>query len=133
MTTQVEETGSGYKAGKNYRDLLVWQKAIDLTLKTYSLTKAFPKEEMYGLTQQMRRAAVSVPANIAEGQGRDGKKEFYHFLGIASGSLSELQTHMILAEKLGFSTAPEIQAMLISSEEVAMLLNGLRRSLETAF
>ena len=87
---------------KGHRDLLIWQEAMNLAKDVYARTGSFPREEMYGLTSQMRRAAVSVPSNIAEGAGRSSDKEFRQFLMIARGSLSELETQVILAQELGF-------------------------------
>jgi four helix bundle protein len=87
---------------QSHRDLIAWQKAMDLVVETYTVSRDFPKEELYGLTSQMRRAAMSVPANIAEGQGRRLSGEFIHFLGNARGSLLELDTHLEIALRLGY-------------------------------
>jgi four helix bundle protein len=87
---------------RNHRDLVAWQQAVDLVVVVYQSTKDFPKSELYGLTSQMRRAAVSVPANIAEGAARTGRPELLRFLSIAQGSLSELDTHIEVAHRLGF-------------------------------
>jgi len=89
---------------KSYRELLVWQKAIELTVLVYRLTEVFPKREVYGLAAQLRRAAVSIPSNIAEGYGRGSRKEYLQFLSIAQGSLKELETQIILAQRLTYST-----------------------------
>ena len=86
----------------DYKDLIVWQKAIDLATWIYSLTSRFPKEELYGIVSQMRRAAVSIPSNIAEGQSRQHKSEFIQFLSIAKGSLSELETQLIISGRLKY-------------------------------
>ena len=86
----------------SYRDLIVWQKSMDLAKQIYFITKDFPKEEVYGLTSQIRRCAVSIPSNIAEGKGRGGDKEFVRFLQISLGSLYELQTQIELAKEFGF-------------------------------
>jgi len=91
--------------GKSYRDLVVWQKAMDLVTAIYRITAQFPREEMYGLTSQLRRAAVSIPSNIAEGQGRHGVLEFRHFLRQSCGSLMELETQTLIAERLGYIPA----------------------------
>jgi four helix bundle protein len=88
--------------GQTYRDLVVWQKAMELVTEIYKATERFPKEEIYGLTSQLRRAAISVPSNIAEGQGRLTKKEFHHFLGYARGSLLEMETQLLIAQNLGY-------------------------------
>ena len=88
--------------GKNYSDLLAWQKAVDLVCDVYADTSSFPPDERFGLTSQVRRASVSIAANIAEGQGRASRNEFVHFLSIAHGSLRELETHIIIANRLRF-------------------------------
>ena len=87
-----------------YRDLKVWQAAMRLTVEVYRLSEQFPKHETYGLTSQLQRSAVSLPSNIAEGHGRNSPKEFNHFLGIALGSLAELETQLILAQHLNYLT-----------------------------
>ncbi|MCX7649706.1 MAG: four helix bundle protein [Flavobacteriales bacterium] len=102
---------------------------MDLVRQIYQHTSFFPKEEMFGLTSQMRRAAVSIPANIAEGQARNSTKQFLQFLGIAKGSLAELTTLTILSESLGFLTKENSAPLLQSCEEVAKMLNGLQKSL----
>lgn len=110
---------------KDYRDLIVWQKAMVLVREVYAATNQFPKEEIFGLRMQIRRAAVSIPANIAEGHGRLTDLQFRHFLGTARGSLSELQTELDLAGELGFIHAETISPLSDMSCEVARLLNGL--------
>ena len=114
---------------RDYRDLTVWQKAIDLVTEVYRVTRSFPKEEMFGLTSQLRRAAVSVPSNIAEGQGRLRRGEFRQFLGMAKGSLAELDTQLLIARNLGYLGNPAPASERIA--EVARLLNGLLNSLST--
>ena len=116
-------------AVKNYRELIAWQKAMDLVELVYQETKTFPKEELYGLTSQIRRAAVSVPSNIAEGQARKSTAEFLNFLSIAQGSRAEMETQTILARRLGYVTNEMAQQICDQSEEVARLLNGLMNSL----
>ena len=112
---------------QHYRDLLVWQKAIALVTDIYRLTQGFPREELYGLTSQIRRAAVSIPSNIAEGQGRLTRGEFRQFLGQARGSYAELETQLIIAKNLGYwSQAGNLAENLA---EVGRLLNGLLTSL----
>lgn len=91
-----------------HKDLDVWKLGIDLVERTYSLTKSFPKEEIYGLTSQIRRSAVSISSNIAEGAARNSKKEFLQFLYISLGSLSELETQLIIAQRLGYLTGSEL-------------------------
>ena len=105
---------------KSYKDLIVWQKSIDLVTKIYKITENFPKEEIYALTNQMRRCAVSIPSNIAEGRGRGTRKDFAQFLRIASGSAAELETQLIISKEIYqkiefkevFSLLLEIQKML---------------------
>jgi four helix bundle protein len=114
---------------QSYKDLQVWQKAIALVTQIYTATRVFPKEEMFGLASQMRRAAVSIPSNIAEGQARLTRGEFRQFLGHAKGSLAELETQLIIAQNLGYLTEPD--TLLAQSSEVARMLNGLLNSLTT--
>ena len=116
---------------KSHRDLIVWQKAMDLVVAVYHASKNFPKEETYGLTGQMRRAAVSIPANIAEGQGRRLTKEFQQFLAHARGSLLELDTHLELSLRLHYLNAEQHAALHHKVNEVGRLLNGLLRSLNS--
>jgi four helix bundle protein len=111
--------------GQNYRDLIVWQRAMDLVEGVYRLTRDFPREEIYSLTSQMRRAAVSVPSNIAEGQGRGGKNEFARFLWIAHGSLRELETQLLIALRLGLAEQNDVQRHLEQASEVGRPLRGL--------
>ena len=115
---------------RGHKELIVWQKAMEMVTEIYRLTRDFPKEEMYGLVSQMRRAAVSIPSNIAEGQGRQSKGEFRQFLGIARGSYAELETQIEIAKNLGFLPTPNpIDERLA---EVGRLLNGLIKSLATS-
>ena len=116
-------------AGRSYKDLLVWQKAMNLVTNVYNLIKTFPKEEIYGLSGQLRRAIVSVPSNIAEGQGRDSVKEFIHYLSISYGSLMEVETQLQIAANLGYLKQVEVDKLLEQTAEVGRLLNGLSRSL----
>jgi four helix bundle protein len=108
-----------------YEDLKVWRRAMDLVLEVYRSTSSFPKQEIYGLTSQMRRAAVSVPSNIAEGKGRFSRKELLQFLFHARGSLLELQTQIAIGRELGFLAAAEGQKLTDLASEVGRLLNGL--------
>ncbi|MBK8473565.1 MAG: four helix bundle protein [Sphingobacteriales bacterium] len=110
---------------KNFQELIVWQKSMDLVKQIYQHTSSFPKEEIFGLTSQMRRAAVSIPANIAEGQARNTRGEFCQFLGIAKGSLAELQTLILLSTNLNYLTQENSSSLLMNCEEVAKMLNGL--------
>src|SRR5208337_1604967 len=107
---------------RSYRELIAWQKAVDLVTEIYSITREFPREEVYGLTSQMRRSAVSIPSNIAEGQGRATKGEFVQFLAHARGSLFELETQILISERLGY-LSPEIEKRLLAqSNEVGRIL-----------
>ena len=114
---------------RNYRDLIAWQRAMDLATTVYDLSAGFPLEERYGLTSQVRRAAVSIPSNIAEGQGRKSTKEFLHLLSIAHGSLRELETQVMLAQRLTFATKERADATLDVASEVGRLINGLYNAL----
>ena len=113
-----------------FRDLKCWQKAFDLTLSIYRATRAFPKEEIYGLTSQLRRAAVSVVSNIAEGKGRFSDKELLQFLGVAKGSLFEVETHLLLAEHLAYLNAEQAAELASYAGETGRLLNGLIKAFE---
>lgn len=112
-----------------YKDLKAWQKAMDLVTDIYATTKRFPWDEKDGLTSQMRRAAVSVPANIAEGQGRRYEGEFQHFLRTARGPLLELETLVQIATKLHYIQDPDSEHLLQSTAEVGRILNGLLASI----
>jgi four helix bundle protein len=115
---------------RSYRELLVWQKAIQLTVLVYQISKTFPREEIYGLTSQMRRCAVSIPSNIAEGAGRLNTPEYQHFLGIARGSHLELQTQLTIARQLGLGDAGQISIAEDLSEEVGRMIFATIRSLK---
>ena len=114
---------------RNFRDLVAWQKAMLLAREVYQTTRGFPKEEVYGLTSQMRRAAVSIASNIAEGQSRQSRGEFLRSIGHARGSLAELETQSILAADLGFLDTHSQEPLNDLICEVGRLLNGLRSSL----
>ncbi|HXL81162.1 MAG TPA: four helix bundle protein [Pyrinomonadaceae bacterium] len=116
---------------KSHRDLIVWQKSMDLVTAVYKLTDDFPKSELYGLTSQIRRCAASIPANIAEGQGRRLAGEFLQFLGNARGSLLELDTHLEIAVRLGMLNRELHSTLMEQLIEVRKLLNGLMRSIRT--
>jgi four helix bundle protein len=103
---------------------------MDLVAAIYRLTGSFPREEIYGLVSQMRRAAVSIPSNISEGQGRHGKAEFRHFLRQANGSLMELETQTLIAERLGYAAPESVASILRDSAEIGRVINGLLRSLQ---
>jgi four helix bundle protein len=115
-----------------YRDLEVWQKAMELAEHTYAVTKKFPRDERFGLTSQTQRAAVSIPANIAEGHARRSTKEYVHHLSIARGSLAELETHVILATRMNYISREEVAELWKSMQTTGRLLNGLMRKLSSA-
>jgi four helix bundle protein len=110
---------------RSYRDLIVWQKAISLAKSVYLLTASYPKDELYGLVSQMRRAAVSISANIAEGQARNTSGEFKQFLGIAKGSLAELDTLLVLSNAFGYVEPQQQSAIFDQVVEIAKMLNSL--------
>ena len=114
---------------KDYKDLIVWQKAMELAREIYKLARKLPKEEMYGLSNQIRRSAVSIPSNIAEGHSRNSRKEFIQFLSIAKGSKSELETQLILCRDLGYFEHEDIENCFILITEVGKMLNGLMKKL----
>jgi len=118
------------KIVQSYRDLVVWNKAMELVTEIYRVSQSFPKEELFGLMSQIRRAAVSVPSNIAEGHGKLSRKEYQHFLGHARGSLAEVETQMTIAQNLGYLNAEVVSRMLDLSGEVGRILNGLLASLK---
>jgi four helix bundle protein len=115
---------------ESYRQLKVWQLGMELSKDVYLLTENFPKREMYGLSSQVQRAAVSVPANLAEGHAKDSTKEFLRHISIAQGSLAETETHLLLAESLGYAKPDEIAKFLEKCGEERRMLSGLRRSLK---
>jgi len=115
---------------RNYADLIAWQRAMDLVEHVYTATSVMPASERFGLTSQIRRAAVSIPANIAEGQGRRTCGEFLNQLSAAHGSVREVETHAILAGRLKFLDASEVDALLERAAEVGRLVTGLANSLK---
>jgi four helix bundle protein len=115
---------------RTYRDLVVWQRAIDLVDVAYRLSRAFPPAERFGLTSQIRRAAVSIPSNIAEGHGREHLGEYLHHLSIANGSLMELETQVVIAGRMGYVTVEQQQGTLDLSGDVGRMLAGLIRALK---
>ncbi len=118
-------------AVKDFRDLLVWQKSMLLVKEIYVFTIDFPKHEVYGLTSQIRRSAISVPSNIAEGHGRESPKEFARFLRIARGSLSELQTQLYLSDNLDYIQTDQFNKLLEASDEIGRMLRGLQNTLDS--
>jgi four helix bundle protein len=115
---------------RSFRDLVVWQKAIQLSIVVYRLTQGFPREELYGLSSQMRRAAVSMPSNIAEGHGRLGTGEYRQFLGVARGSNYELQTQIEIARGLGYGNTDQLDELEGLSFEVGKMISGLLSALK---
>ena len=117
-------------AVKQYQDLIAWQKAIALVTEIYKASSSFPRDEMYGLTSQLRRAAVSVPSNVAEGQGRATSGEFIQFLGHARGSLFEVETQAIVAHNLSYLSDAQCETLTANISELGRILNGLITSLQ---
>jgi four helix bundle protein len=115
----------------NYKELNVWQKAIELVKEVYKLTDNFPNNEQFGLTSQIRRAAVSIPSNIAEGAGRRSNKEFEHFLSISLGSCFEVETQIIIGQELNFANPDNCDASVKLITEVQKMIRGLQKSLQT--
>jgi len=115
---------------RNYRELIVWQKAMDLVEMIYRASAQFPKEELYGLTGQIRRAAVSIASNIAEGQGRRTTRDFLHFLSISNGSLKETETQILIAERLHYISEQDRLQLMNLTTEVGRLNTGLVNALK---
>lgn len=114
----------------SYKDLIVWQKGMDLAELVYQLTAGYPKAELYSLTDQMRRAAVSIVSNIAEGKGRESKQEYLYFLAIAQGSLTELETQMLLSIRLKYLQETDASQALALCDEIGRMLNTMRTKLK---
>jgi len=115
--------------GTHYKELIVWQKSILLVKQIYCVTQTFPASEMYGLVNQMRRASVSIPSNIAEGQARKTSAEFGHFLSISRGSLAELETQMIIARDLSYMSQVQFDECVLLHDEVSRMLVALRANI----
>ncbi len=115
---------------QHFKDLIAWQKTMDRANAVYDVTDAFPKRETYSLTDQIRRAAVSIPSNIAEGQAHYSNREFLHFLRHSRGSLAELETQILIARKRNYLSEPQAAEILRSSDEVSRILSGLINSLK---
>ncbi|MFZ5447648.1 MAG: four helix bundle protein [Thermodesulfobacteriota bacterium] len=115
---------------RSYRDLDVWKLALDLVKDIYLMTGTFPQAELYGLTSQIRRAAVSIPSNIAEGQSRNSFKEFKQFLSIALGSLAEIETQLIIANEIGYLASAEIDKFLVRVDTIRKMIKALTHSLK---
>jgi four helix bundle protein len=111
--------------GQSYRDLIAWQRAMDFVMDVYRTSKGFPRDELYGLASQLRRAAVGIPTNIAEGQARFSANEFHYFLARARGSLVEVETQLMIAQKLDYFTPEHGKSLLEKSAELGKILNGL--------
>ena len=121
---------SGESGARNYRDLVAWQRAMDLVEVVYRLARRLPSDELYGLISQVRRAAASVPSNIAEGEGRNSPNDFARFLGYANGSLREVETQLFIAVRVNYLTTEDISAAINLAEETGRIINGLIRSLQ---
>jgi len=119
------------KLAENFKDLLVWQKGMSIARMVYELTRGFPSDERFGLISQMRRAAVSIPSNLAEGQARHTTGEFIQFISHSEGSLAELETQLRLSTGLGFCSEASTSPLLACMDEERKMLNGLRRKLVT--
>jgi four helix bundle protein len=115
---------------QSYRELIVWQKAMDLVEAVYLATLGFPRDEIYGLTAQIRRVAVSIPSNIAEGQGRSSTRDFLHFLAMSRGSAKEVETQVLIAERLKYITKQTSAELIAQITEVGRLISGLSNSLK---
>ena len=123
---------NGREKAKHYKELLVWQKGMSLAKSVYGLTARFPTDERFGLVSQMRRAAVSVPSNIAEGQARHGTREFLQFLSHASGSLAELETQLLLSMELEYCAKNDVEGIAGLISELQKMIAALRRTLENS-
>ncbi|MFN4179788.1 MAG: four helix bundle protein [Armatimonadota bacterium] len=126
----VEVKAVSVRVLKSYQDLEVWQVAMDVAEQCYNLTATFPKEELFGLTMQIRRAAASVAANIAEGYGRESRREYIQFLRIAQGSLKELETYLLLSLRIGITMEANVSPILADCERVGKMRHRLIRSLQ---
>jgi len=115
----------------SYREIKAWQKSIELVVDVYSCTRSFPREELYGLAGQLRRAAISVPSNIAEGKGRHTDKEFLLYLHHARGSAFEVETQIVIAGRLGYITKTDINRLVNSASEIARMLTGLIKAISS--
>jgi four helix bundle protein len=117
------------KKSRSYQDLRVWKAAVGVVKEIYQITQKFPQVEAYGLTSQIRRAAISIPSNIAEGQGRNSSKEFKQFLSISLGSLAELETQLIIAKEINYLEVKELRPLLMTLDEIRKMVRGLIDSL----
>ena len=117
--------------GRSYRDLVAWQKAMKFVTKIYLVTRDFPTSELYGLTNQLRRAAVSVPSNIAEGQARGFPKKFHHFLSMSRGSIAEIETQLSIAKALKYLPQETVDSLLIDADELGRIVSGLMGAIKS--
>ena len=117
---------------KSHKDLIVWQRGVELTLLIYRITKTFPKDELYGLTSQIRRASISIPANIAEGRVRGTRKDFVHFLTFSLGSVAELETHLFISKQLSFIKEVDYNKATALLIEIGKMLNAMISKLEAS-
>jgi four helix bundle protein len=117
-------------AVQSHKDLEVWQKAMGFVTTVYAITKQFPKEELYGLTSQIRRSAVSIPSNIAEGRSKRSTREFIRFVNIACGSAAELETQLMISHNLNYIASTELAPLINELSSIARMLNGLYSGLE---
>lgn len=115
----------------NFKDLIIWQKGMDIAEKCYFLTKLFPRDELYGMVQQIRRSAVSIPANIAEAYGRRYTTEYVRFINIAQGSINELETHLILSQRVGITNKKDIELIIYWLHEESRMINALIKKLKS--
>jgi four helix bundle protein len=116
---------------KCYRDLTVWQAGVDLVESVYHLVRKLPRSELFALSSQIKRAAISIPSNIAEGHARSSRKEFLHFLSISLGSLAELETQLFLAQRMRYITKDELASNLSKTEELGRMIRGLQKALKS--
>ncbi len=116
---------------RSYRDLLVWQKAMQIAKMVYFLVKKLPREELFALSNQMRRAAISIPSNIAEGQARNSTKEFLQFLSVAKGSKAELETQLTLCVEINYLSTNDISQIMLLLDEIGKMINALINKLKT--
>ncbi len=129
MSNEQRAAKDGKAKARSYKDLLVWQKGMTLAKGIYGITRLFPNEEKFGLVSQMRRAAVSIPSNIAEGQARHTTKEFIQFISHAEGSVAELETQLMLAVDLGYCVPRQVEEAFRLISDLRNMLNALRRTL----
>ncbi|MGV0107102.1 four helix bundle protein [Nostoc sp. DSM 114167] len=115
---------------RDFKDLIIWQKGMEIAEKCYLLTKNFPRDELFGMIQQIRRASVSIPANIAEGYGRRSPGDYARFLNISQGSINELQTHLILSSRVGLCTVKDIELILQHLQEETKMIISLLKNLK---